>query len=101
MALLHALAMRRSHLGEDALDVATTTCALARVCTATGRHAEAEQLYRGALAVRQALLPDDCHPDLADSYNSIGVCMGRQRRYCEEEELYRRTLAIRKRVLGE
>ena len=41
------------------------------------RHSEAEALYREALSIRTALLPD-CHPDLAESYNRYvqRVCTG-------------------------
>jgi hypothetical protein len=45
-------------------------------------------MYREALATRTALLPE-CHPDLAESLNSLGIALGQQGRFAEEEALYR------------
>ena len=64
-----------------------------------GQYAEAEPLFRRALAIReQALGPD--HPDTATSLNNLADLYDSQGRYAEAEPLYRRALAIREQALG-
>jgi tetratricopeptide (TPR) repeat protein len=64
-----------------------------------GRYAEAEPLYRRALALReQALGPT--HPDVATSLNSLGLLYHDQGRYAEAEPLYQRAIALREQALG-
>ena len=41
------------------------------------------------------------HPDVATSYNTIGVALDSQGRYDEALVYYRKALAIRIKVLGE
>ena len=64
------------------------------------RYAEAEPLYRQALAIREAALGPD-HPDTAQSLNNLAVLLRIQGHlYGEAEELPRRALAIREAALG-
>ena len=64
-----------------------------------GLYAEAEPLYRRALAIREKVLGAE-HPDLARSLNNLGGLYVSQGKYAEAEPLYRRALAIRVKVLG-
>ena len=63
------------------------------------RYAEAEPLFRRALAIREAALGPD-HPDTATSLNNLAVLLRAQGRYAEAEPLLRRALAIREAALG-
>ena len=57
-----------------------------------GRYAEADPLYRRALATwKKALGPN--HPDLAQSLNSLAEMYSAQGRYADAEPLYKRALA--------
>ena len=67
--------------------------------TAQGRYAEAEPLYKRALAIREKALGPD-HPDVGTSLNNLAVLYQAQGRYAEAEPLYKRALAIREKALG-
>ncbi len=62
-------------------------------------YAEAEPLYRRALAIREKTLGSD-HPDVATSLNNLAALLYAQGKYAEAEPLYRRALAIREKALG-
>ena len=62
------------------------------------RYAEAERLHRRALAIWEALGPDN--PDTATSLNNLGVLLRFRGRFAEAEPLLRRALAIREAALG-
>jgi CHAT domain-containing protein len=64
-----------------------------------GRYAEAEPLYRRALAVDEKSLGPD-HPDVARDLNNLAGVYNSQGRYAEAEPLDRRALAIREKALG-
>jgi tetratricopeptide (TPR) repeat protein len=73
------------------------------LCTHIGRYAEAESLFKHALASREKVLGPDHgpdHPDVAWSLNSLGVLYADEGKYAKAEPLYRRALAIREKVLG-
>ena len=63
------------------------------------RYAEAEPLFRRALAIREKALGPD-HPDTAPSLNNLAELLRAQGRYGEAEPLYRLALAIREKALG-
>ena len=64
-----------------------------------GQYAEAEPLYRRALAiVEKAVGPE--HPNTAASLNNLAALYDSQGRYDEAEPLYRRALAIREKARG-
>ena len=63
------------------------------------RYAEAEPLYRHALAIRERALGPD-HPDTAASLNDLAYLLRMQDRYAEAEPLYHRALAISERRWG-
>ena len=60
---------------------------------ATNRLAEAEPLYRRALAIDEASYGPD-HPDVARDLNNLAVLLRATNRLAEAEPLYRRALAI-------
>jgi len=63
------------------------------------QYAEAEPLYRRALAIcEKALGPQ--HPDTATCLNNLAVLYRKQGRYPEADPLYRRALAISEEALG-
>ena len=72
---------------------------IARLYQAQGRYAEAEPLFKRALAVwEKALGPE--HPRVADSLNTLALFHFAQSRYAEAEPLYERSLAIMEEALG-
>ena len=64
-----------------------------------GRYAEAEPLYKRALAIAEKALGPD-HPDVASCLNNLAILYKAQGRYAEAEPLYKRALAIREKALG-
>ncbi len=79
--------------------MATDLNNLALLYQAQGRYAEAEPLYKRALAIREKALGAE-HPDVAQSLNNLAALYHDQGRYAEAEPLYERSLAIREKVLG-
>ena len=69
---------------------------LASLYQTQGRYAEAEPLYKRALAIREKALGPD-HPTVATSSNNLAHSYDAQGRYAEAEPLYKRALAIRRR----
>ena len=66
---------------------------------AQGRYAEAEPLYKRALAIEEKALGPE-HPDIATSLNNLALLYQVQGRYAEAEPLYKRALAIGEKALG-
>ena len=64
-----------------------------------GRYAEAEPLYKRALAISEKALGPE-HPDVAIRLNNLAVLYWAQGRYAEAEPLLKRALAIREKALG-
>ena len=65
-----------------------------------GKYAEAEQLYRRALALREGKLGPDA-PSVATAANNLGEVCRLQGRYGEAEVLLKRAVAIREKAYGE
>jgi CHAT domain-containing protein/tetratricopeptide (TPR) repeat protein len=72
---------------------------LALVYRDQGKYAEAEGLYKRALAIREQALGAD-HPDVAQTLNNLALVYGDQSKYAEAEGLHKRALAIREQALG-
>ena len=64
-------------LGPDHPDVATFLNNLAGLYQAQGRYADAEPLYKRALAMREAALGPD-HPDVARALSNLGLLYKKQ-----------------------
>ena len=86
-------------MGPDHPDVAPSLNNLAGLYEAQGRYAEAEPLYKRALAINEKALGPD-HPDVAASLNNLANLYQAQGRYAEAEPLYKRALAIQEKALG-
>jgi CHAT domain-containing protein/tetratricopeptide (TPR) repeat protein len=72
---------------------------LAVVYQAQGKYADAEGLYKRALAIRERALGQD-HPAVALSINNLALVYSYQGKYAEAERLYMRALAIKEKALG-
>lgn len=95
--LEEAVDLRRSHLGGDHPDLASSLRNLGAVRQAQG--AEAEPLFLEALAIQEkALDPGD--PELASTLNNLGVLYGSRGDLARAEPLFTRALAVREKALG-
>jgi tetratricopeptide (TPR) repeat protein len=81
-------------------DIALLCDSLATLYGTAGRYAEAEPLYREALAIRREALPQG-HPDIAQSLNNLAELYRVTGRYGEAEPLYREALDIYREALGD
>jgi eukaryotic-like serine/threonine-protein kinase len=86
-------------LGPDYPETLTLMSSLAMVLVDELKFAEAEKLYRDALAIQRRVLGPE-HPETLRSMTNLGNCLYREGRYAEMEKLERDTLAIQQRVLG-
>lgn len=85
--------------GPDNPRLATTLNNLAVLYDEQGRYAEAEPLYKRALAiVEKALGPE--HPNIATNLNNLVSLYLFQGKYAEAEPLVKRSLAITEKALG-
>jgi CHAT domain-containing protein/Tfp pilus assembly protein PilF len=64
-----------------------------------GRYAEAEPLYKRALAIHEKALGPD-HPDVANSLGNLALLYQEEDRYADAEPLFKRALAIQEEALG-
>ncbi|MCA9804258.1 MAG: CHAT domain-containing protein, partial [Cyanobacteria bacterium HKST-UBA02] len=64
-----------------------------------GRYADAEPLYKEALAIRKKALGDD-HPDTARSMNNLAFLYQAQGRYADAEPLYKEGQSVNHRNFG-
>ena len=79
--------------------LATSLNNLAVLYRTKGRYAEAESLYKRALAIDEKALGSD-HPDFASDLNNLAELYRTQGKYAEAESLYKRALAIAEIALG-
>ena len=83
--------------------VANALNEVALLYKAQGQYAQAEPLYKRALAIREKALGPD-HPDVAQSLNNLADLYSAQGRHADAEPLYKRALgstAVQKgRTLG-
>ena len=77
----------------DHPDTATSLNGLAALYYSQGKYAEAEPLYKRALAIREKAFGAS-HRDTAISLNGLALLYELQGRYAEAEPLYKRALAI-------
>ncbi len=75
------------------------SCLTAELYRDQGKYAEAEPLYRRALAIDEKALGPE-HPDVGQSLNNLAEGYHSQGRYAEAEPLYKRALAIFEKALG-
>ena len=87
------------NFGPDDQRLATSLNNLAALYQVQGKYAEAEPLYKRALAIwEKALGPE--HPYVATSLNTLAALYRDQGNSAEAEPLDRRGLAIREKALG-
>ncbi len=84
--------------GVDTLAIATLLNNLAMILRATNRLAEAEQLFRRAIAIQEIIGND--HPDLATAFTNLADLLRDTNRFHEAESLIRKALAIDEVFLG-
>ncbi|MEE8176619.1 MAG: tetratricopeptide repeat protein, partial [Acidobacteriota bacterium] len=72
---------------------------LAGLYNSQGKYAEAEPLYRRALAIAEAILGPE-HPNVAPGINNLGALYLAQGKYAEAEPLFQRSQAIWEKALG-
>ena len=89
----------RARYGQNDPEYATALNNLAQVLKAMNRLAEAEPLYRRALAIDEMDLGPE-NPDLATQLNNLAGLLQATNRFGEAEQLYRRALAIHEKSLG-
>ncbi|HSL70493.1 MAG TPA: serine/threonine-protein kinase, partial [Longimicrobiales bacterium] len=87
--LEQAVAIRRSTLGSNSPELATSLIHLGWVYRAQNRYDRARPLVAEALAIRQRALPPN-HPDIGDAFNELGWLSGGR----SQERLYQQALAI-------
>jgi len=95
-----ALSTRQRLSINEASLVAESMSGLAWSVEMKGRNADAERLYRGALALNREVLGDD-HLDVAKSRENLAGLLRVQAKYDEAESLYREALALRMKRQGE
>ena len=64
-----------------------------------GKYADAEGLYKRALAIREKALGAD-HPTWPQTLNNLAIVYHDQGKYADAEGLHKRALAIREKALG-
>ena len=79
--------------------MATSLGNLAELYYYQGKYAEAEPLYKRALAIKEKALGPD-HPSVATGLNTLALLYYNQGKYAEAEPLYKRALATREKALG-
>jgi TPR repeat protein len=96
-----ALSLRRSALGSEHADVATSLRDLGWAIMCENRRAEAEPLLREALAIRRRVFGPE-HPLVAASLKDLAsVLQNESYSLAEAEPLEREALAMRRKLLGE
>lgn len=87
--LEQAVAIRRTHPGEDSLDLAASLIHLGWVHRARNDLVQAREAVSEALHLRQAALPPG-HPDIGEALYELGWLVGGP----PQEALYRRAIAV-------
>ncbi len=98
--LRQALALEEKDAGSgESVKIGRALNNLANVLHAAGRYADAEPLFRRALAVYEKALGPD-HPDVAIACGNLANVLRAAGRYADAEPLLRRALAVYEKALG-
>jgi CHAT domain-containing protein/tetratricopeptide (TPR) repeat protein len=89
----------KAQFGTDHPNYAVALNSLAGVYLRQAKHAEAETLFKRALAIQEAKLGKD-HPEVAATLSNLAVGYQEQGKYAEADALYRRALAIKEAQVG-
>src|SRR5439155_370397 len=93
-----ALAMRKKLLGNEHPDIAGSLYNLAGVFREQGKPAEAEAMFREALAISQKLQKE--HPSVVKQLNNLAEMIEARGDFAEAEALWREALAVQKKLHG-
>jgi CHAT domain-containing protein/Tfp pilus assembly protein PilF len=85
--------------GLDSREIAPELNNLAALYQRQGRYAEAEPLFKRALALREKSLPSG-HPDVGQSLNNLATLYEKQDRHADSEPLFKRALSIYEKAAG-
>jgi CHAT domain-containing protein len=91
--------MAKARFGVNHANYGVALNSLAIVYRAQGKYADAEGLYKRALAISEKALGAG-HPDVALTLNNLANVYDNQGKYADAEGLYKRALAIREKALG-
>ncbi|HTU89995.1 MAG TPA: tetratricopeptide repeat protein [Gemmataceae bacterium] len=94
------LAIRRTVLGEEHPDTASSYNSLALNKYAQGEYVQAKEGFSKALAIYRKVLGEE-HPYTATSYSALAASQFAQGEYVRAEEGHSKALAIQRKVLGE
>ncbi|MCB1073700.1 MAG: tetratricopeptide repeat protein, partial [Chlamydiia bacterium] len=94
------LELRRSLLGDNHPDVATSLNNVGSTLEALGKHQEALTYQMQALELRKSLFGDN-HPDVAASLNNVGATLGALGKHQEALTYQMQALELRKSLLGD
>src|SRR5262245_40549854 len=94
-----AVAAAKAKHGENGPEYAREAGKLAHTLLAVKRVSDAEPLFKRALEICMATLPQD-HPALADALDGMGSLYMRQDNWAEAEPLLKQALAIRERTIA-
>jgi CHAT domain-containing protein/tetratricopeptide (TPR) repeat protein len=92
-------AAAKARLGTSDANYANALSTLAKVYQFQGKYADAEGLYKRALAIWEAKLGKD-HPNVTATLNNLGTTYQLQGKYADAARLFQRALAIWEAKLG-
>jgi len=97
-----ALAIREKLVGLKHISIAESYNNLACVHEACSppNYQEALKLFKKALDIKEEVLENKQHPQIALSYNNIGTIYSKTGKYSEALKLYQKSLQIRETVFG-
>jgi CHAT domain-containing protein/tetratricopeptide (TPR) repeat protein len=72
----------------------------ARQLEGRGRYRQAEKKWLEVLEIKRKVLGEE-HPDTANSYQRVALCLGKQGKHADALRLHNKALAIRLQALGE
>lgn len=99
-ALNLALRMAERRYGADRPEAARVLNVLAALHQSRAEYAQAETLYRRALAIRERRRRRRGQLEVAETLNDLGWLFRKQGRYLDALPLFRRALELRERILG-
>ena len=95
----HYVELAKERYGEDQPDFAPALLLLAQLYASQSRPADAERLFKQALAIREAALGPD-NVLVADALVHLAYFYQAQSRFQEAEAAFKRALAIREKAFG-
>jgi tetratricopeptide (TPR) repeat protein len=94
------LAIRRTNLGEEHVETASSYESLADNLTEQGKYDQAQCLLEKALGIYLKAVGEE-HPRTANTYNNLASCLYRQSKYEQAEPQFEKALSINRKAYGE